>query len=285
MITFRSKVDTWLVVVATLPLMVGLVTLAMGPWIPAAVLTGAGLFSLWVLFSTTYDLTADRLVARSAFWRWQVPLHTIRNVYETRNPLSAPAASLDRIGIVHDGGLLLVSPREKAAFIAALRRAAPVLGTDPSATARAMERSHRSLRRVVIGVVVVQVAVGLAIAVGVYIESRPPRVTVTADRVSVASGLWSHDIAREDIRFVRLEPALPAVVRRVSGFSTGNVLRGQFDVATFGRSHLFIDRRTPPFLVIHERAGYTVINFDDASRTRALLTDLGAAPPVYGVEF
>ncbi|TLP80170.1 PH domain-containing protein [Maribacter sp. ACAM166] len=42
----------------------------------------------------------------------------IRKISETNNPLSAPAASLDRLEIVYDAyGTILISPKDKSGFI------------------------------------------------------------------------------------------------------------------------------------------------------------------------
>ena len=70
------------------------------------------LFVVWLLYSTGYTLTDRDLLARAGPFRWRVPLAAIEEVRPTRNPLSAPACSLDRLQIRYEGRRLglLISP-------------------------------------------------------------------------------------------------------------------------------------------------------------------------------
>jgi hypothetical protein len=56
-----------------------------------------------------------------------VPLATIHSLAATHNPLSSPALSMDRIEVRHAAGTLLVSPKDKAGFVAAVRAGAPAV--------------------------------------------------------------------------------------------------------------------------------------------------------------
>jgi len=121
-----SKVDTWLILVAALAAgaSVGVaVALLREGGVPAVVLVpvvvvlGAGL-PLWTLFGTRYELTPGRLRIRCGPFRWTVPLNEIRAVTPTRNPLSSPALSLDRIRIDYGrGSSVMISPRDQARFL------------------------------------------------------------------------------------------------------------------------------------------------------------------------
>ena len=81
----------------------------------------------WVLAATDYTLTDTDLRVRSGPFRWRVPLHEIRSIAPTHNPLSSPALSLDRLRIEHgERKWLMISPRDKDGFLRELesRRAA-----------------------------------------------------------------------------------------------------------------------------------------------------------------
>lgn len=126
-----SKVDAWLVLVTALTV----ATSAIAAWVmireggvpavvmvPVTLLLGAGL-PLWVLRGTRYELTPGRLLIRCGPFRWTVPLKEIRAVEPTRNPLSSPALSLDRLRIDYGrGSSVMISPRDKARFLAELDR-------------------------------------------------------------------------------------------------------------------------------------------------------------------
>ena len=77
------------------------------------------LFMLWVLYGISYTLTDDELQIRCGPFRYRVPLAEIDSVGPSRNPLSSPAASLDRLLIKWRGGRkrILISPDRKADFL------------------------------------------------------------------------------------------------------------------------------------------------------------------------
>lgn len=121
-----SKVDAWLVVVTALTSVAsaaaavvmiregGVPTIVL---LPVTLLLGAGL-PLWILLGTRYELSPGRLLIRCGPFRWTVPLNEIRAVTPTRNPLSSPALSLDRLRIDYGrGSSVMISPRDQARFL------------------------------------------------------------------------------------------------------------------------------------------------------------------------
>jgi hypothetical protein len=133
--TYRSAVDTWLWVV--LGGAIGVILLTCGMLLVAgdgralaigvvAALVGGGL-PIWILASTSYTLSPTDLVIRSGPFRWRRPIAGITAITPTRNPLSSPALSLDRLRVESRGhGAIMISPADRAGFLADLeaRRAA-----------------------------------------------------------------------------------------------------------------------------------------------------------------
>ncbi len=62
-------------------------------------LTLVAAFVLWVLYGTRYTLTDKALTVQSGPFRWVIDLEAISEITPTRNPLSSPACSLDRLHI------------------------------------------------------------------------------------------------------------------------------------------------------------------------------------------
>jgi membrane protein YdbS with pleckstrin-like domain len=138
---FASKIDTWLVAVA-----VGGPVLALafvlfgafrsgGPW-AAVVFAAVAVFAVlafvsWLFASTDYRVAGGLLTIRSGPLRWRIPVGDIESVTATRNPLSSPALSLDRLQIRYRSAAsesdILVSPKDKEGFIAALRASNPAI--------------------------------------------------------------------------------------------------------------------------------------------------------------
>jgi hypothetical protein len=77
---------------------------------------------VWLYFTTRYIVTSDRLLVRSGISSLDISLGDITRIEPTRNPLSAPAWSLDRLLITYGHGkTCMISPRDKANFLSLLR--------------------------------------------------------------------------------------------------------------------------------------------------------------------
>jgi Bacterial PH domain len=123
---YTSKVDTWMATTVGMAMfacvLVPFVTYqTVGPVIviPGAVtiLIGGGL-PLWVFMSTRYRLTDTTLFVNTGPFKWEVPVREITKVTPTRDPLSSPALSLDRLRIDYgQGKALMISPKQKQEFI------------------------------------------------------------------------------------------------------------------------------------------------------------------------
>jgi hypothetical protein len=127
---YRSKVDGKIALVTGLTVVVLVGT---GATLPernhdaAVALHVVSLFCLavcvWTLLATYYVIDATSLVVRSGPFHWTISLRDIRSVKPSRDIRSGPALSFDRLRIEYGAGrVLMVSPREKEAFLADLAR-------------------------------------------------------------------------------------------------------------------------------------------------------------------
>lgn len=123
---FRSKVDWWLALILVAVPLVELAALvlafqrgdsdavvasAMGCALAAAI------YGL-LLVPIRYGVDREHLVIRFGVVRRRISFQSIREVRPTRNPLTSPALSLDRLSIHIGGGrLALVSPVEREEFL------------------------------------------------------------------------------------------------------------------------------------------------------------------------
>lgn len=133
---FRSRRDLWLVLLVGAAEVLAVVAVALaaarsgGPslWLGlVAVVLGGGLV-LWIFLDTGYTVEPGRLRVRSGPFRWAIPLARVDEVRPSRNPLSSPALSLDRLAIRGGGRLLaLVSPEDRSGFLRALAASEPGL--------------------------------------------------------------------------------------------------------------------------------------------------------------
>ena len=131
---FKSKIDRWLlflliaVMVFEVAVMSIAATQASGPSeATALILTALALVALLgsMLIGTHYTVQDETLRIACGPFRWKVPIDAIESVEATRNPLSSPALSLDRLRIRYGKRHIMVSPTDKAGFLRAI-------GQDPS---------------------------------------------------------------------------------------------------------------------------------------------------------
>ena len=120
---YKSKIDWWLIL-----LIVGVFGYPIVDGILSKEYTLSIVFSiLLVLFyflakSIQYKIDGENLI----IWRTKIPIQTIHKVYRTRMPLSSPALSLDRIGVVYNKyDEIFISPKEREEFIKELLKVNP----------------------------------------------------------------------------------------------------------------------------------------------------------------
>ena len=134
----RSKVDGWLSValIGGAVFSVGIVLIVLGAGVASAgpqalwsglvlipiVIIGAGL-PMWLLRATYYEVAASHLKVVSGPFRWTIAIAEINSITRTRNPLSSPALSLDRLRIQYGRGrAIMISPENEEVLLDALRQ-------------------------------------------------------------------------------------------------------------------------------------------------------------------
>jgi len=128
---FSTKVDWWIgAAIALAPIaMIGAAIASRSIWVFVGGFIYMGLLSL-ILFPCEYVFESKNLVVRSGLIRWRIPFNEIDEVKPTRNPLSSPAWSLDRLWISYGKRNVMVSPREKKKFLEAIAQRAGLKASD-----------------------------------------------------------------------------------------------------------------------------------------------------------
>jgi membrane protein YdbS with pleckstrin-like domain len=100
-------------------------------WFGLAVNIAVFVFVLHMYRTTTYTIRDGVLIIRSGFlYRKEIPVSTINRIRPSRNPISSPAFSLNRLEICHgDGDYVLISPKQKEKFIQDIVQINPHLAT------------------------------------------------------------------------------------------------------------------------------------------------------------
>jgi len=87
------------------------------------ILLGIAIIALivWLTLGTYYTVDRGTLKIVAGPFRWKVPIEQISSVEATKNPLSSPALSLDRLRIRYgENRRIMISPADKAGFLKAI---------------------------------------------------------------------------------------------------------------------------------------------------------------------
>lgn len=128
--TFPSKLGLELVIpLAVLLGSVGAGMLYLHNWPGLVIVSGVSLFITHLFLTTYYQIEDGWLRIKSGFLVNQtVPIQTIKKIVATRNPLSSPATSMDRLEVIYNRyDSVLISPSDKAGFIQELLQINPAI--------------------------------------------------------------------------------------------------------------------------------------------------------------
>lgn len=131
--THRSKRDAWIVILVWAGMLLGISGAVMqfrsgSPLLHRAMVLGLSVIVvalvLSLLYGISYTLRDEELLIRCGPFRQRIPLAKIDRVRPSRNPLSSPAASLDRLSIKwnEERKRVLISPVDKMEFMNAIDR-------------------------------------------------------------------------------------------------------------------------------------------------------------------
>jgi hypothetical protein len=128
--TYRSKIGLELVIPLAIILGgVGILFAFEKIWIGFWLLMACFAFVAHMFFTTKYGVGNNQLRVKCSFFVDIVnPINTITQIKETRNPISSPAMSLDRLLILynkHDA--VIISPKEKDVFLNQLMMVNPLI--------------------------------------------------------------------------------------------------------------------------------------------------------------
>ena len=127
---FRSRIDRWMLVLVLLVIVVQVVAVSTAiaeagepGMITSLILVMIGVVALmiWLLLGTHYTVDRGTIRIVSGPFRWKVPVNEITSVKATRNPMSSPALSLDRLSIRYGKRRrIMISPADRAGFLKAI---------------------------------------------------------------------------------------------------------------------------------------------------------------------
>lgn len=141
---YDSKVDLWLggvlIAVGIVPLVIAVQGVLAGAqgwdlfWMVFGVPLVLGLL-FGMVWPCHYTFEQDELVITAGLFKQRIRYADISKVEPSRNLLSSPALSLDRLQITHGGkglGWTLISPRDKKGFLDEIHKRAGLRSKPPA---------------------------------------------------------------------------------------------------------------------------------------------------------
>lgn len=127
-VVYPSKVGLELLIPVLLIFGIGIVSTFGKSDLTGIIVQFAIMFAFVALFfSISYEVTDEALTITSFFFiKKSVLIKDITRIVESSNPISAPAASLDRLEVYYGKySSTVISPKDKMKFIAHLKRISP----------------------------------------------------------------------------------------------------------------------------------------------------------------
>ncbi|CAM1342105.1 hypothetical protein [Tenacibaculum amylolyticum] len=120
----------------------------------------------------------------------------------------------------------------------------------------------------------VTIIVLLLVAGVIMYGSSPSKATVSDNKVKI-TGMYGIDLPISDILAIQLSDTIPEIITKTDGFSSGDVLKGNFELKQYGVSHLLINSNNPPYLIITtEKPEKIIVNLDNKADTEKLFNEI-----------
>ena len=120
MTTYKSKIGLGLIIPISITVGgTGILMAYEKVWLGLAIILLVVAFIVHMFVTTYYQIDNRTLKIRCGFFfKKSINIDTIKEIKETRNPISSPATSLDRIVIIYNKfDAVIISPRDKEGFI------------------------------------------------------------------------------------------------------------------------------------------------------------------------
>ena len=110
-----------------------------------------------------------------------------------------------------------------------------------------------------------------------YIGTKPPQVMISENYVRI-TGLYGAGMQIEDIDRLELRELLPRIKSRTNGMNLlGITRRGVYELEELGKTRLISFSTGGPFILMHTRNEWIVLNFKKPEETEALYRKLQSA--------
>ena len=279
---FRAKVDWWLhiifagYVIANIWAIVSAVMGGAGSIIIVAVLTPISIFLIIPMWLNTYYLFEENeLIVKSGFIKHaKIDCSSITSIAETRNPISSPAPSLDRLEICYKAksgsfsDTIIISPKDKQGFIEQIKARNENVQT--AYGKKPLTKANKIFLAIAGGIsAIIIIGVGAMFVIG----EREPVITIHDSSIQI-SAMYGTSIDIDNIANITL---LDYSMRDIGAGARTNGYNGSAWRGHFRAGLLFVRPNSAPTIRIERNHGSSIfISFRDSERTNMLYSELTA---------
>ena len=284
---FKAKVDWWLhvlfagFVIANIWAVATAVMGVAGGNILTFVLTPLNIFLIIPIWINTYYLFEENeLLVKCGLIKYaKIDCSLITSVAGTRNPISSPAPSLDRLEIcykVKSGSFsdkIIISPRDKQGFIEQIKARNENVQIDDSK--KPLTKANKLLHAIAGGVsALIIIGIGVMFVIG----EREPVITIHESSIQI-SAMYGTSVDIDNIAGITL---LNYSMRDIGAGARTNGYNGSAWRGHFRAGLLFVRPNSAPTIRIERNHGSNIfISFRDSERTSTLYSELSALDIIY----
>jgi len=277
---FKAKVDWWLHIIffgfvaMNVWVIVNVFNGGLGNLIVVIIITPFSAFlivPLWL--NTYYFLDENELVVKCGIIRFaKIEYGSIISVSKTRNPISSPAPSLDRLEVQYRtksgkyNNSVIISPKDKQGFIEQLKLRNNSIET--SDAIKPMPKAYKSFLWIISVVTVVGVG-------GMFLLGEREAEVIIHDTNIQIRGMYGLRLRISDISDISLLDQSMREIgpgMRTNGYGGANAWKGHFTAGL-----LFVRPDSSPTIRIERNRGSDIfISFRDSARTEMLYYELAA---------
>jgi hypothetical protein len=93
------------------------------------------------------------------------------------------------------------------------------------------------------------ITLGFVVAVLFFLGKKSPKYRIE-EQVLIISDIYGLEIPISDIISIEMKDSYPEVIRKIDGFSIGNMRKGNYVLESIGNKRLYISNPSPPFIFL-----------------------------------
>ena len=217
------------------------------------------------VFRNYVEITEENFIIAFGFSKEFIPLSEITEVYQTHNPISSSAASLDRVLIKSRRKELMCSVKNKEKMFECLRERNPQIQFSP----QSKNDIHLKIEK---GITIF--TIGVMILVGLLLTTGNIKMHYGEESFTIQASYWmDKEVEYEKVECIEYRDEKVSG-SRIGGFGSFRLLMGSFKNEEFGNYTRYTYKNCNAGIVLVVDGNELIISGRDQEETRAIYEEL-----------